>query len=269
MQGCAIGRLRGVDAVHVGDRESQVFAGEEFEFVASGDGSFLIYGEIEAGAFGAEEMLDDAIVLELCRELEAGKAGRGDSEDRRAETVAISDEDGGFAHADRSEIFAECSPGADGMREFGGPRGIVFGGVSVDGFVGAAVDGEIGLAIAVEIGSSERNSAIDWIFEDAGLEGVALPSKEAREADVEGNQVHIRIRVRRRLGRCRFLWEGPRSFLPEHICGWRKTGQAPSLHGYTTTRQQCVPVALPIVAASYRIKSLLDCTASRKRVSSS
>jgi hypothetical protein len=33
-----------------------------------------------------------------------------------------------------------------------------------------------------------------------------LPSKETWEADVEGNQLHIRIRVRRRLGRCRFLW---------------------------------------------------------------
>ena len=33
--------------------------------------------------------------------------------------------------------------------------------------------------------------------------------------------------------------------------------------------RKVVLAALPIVAASYRIKSLLDCTASRKRVSSS
>jgi hypothetical protein len=32
-----------------------------------------------------------------------------------------------------------------------------------------------------------------------------LPSKETWEADVEGNQLHIRIRVRRRRGRCRFV----------------------------------------------------------------
>ncbi len=124
------------------------------------------------------------VALELCGQLEAGQAGRGDSENRGAETIAISDEDGGFAHACGGEIFAERSPGADGMREFGVPSGIVFRGVSVDGFVWAAVDGEIGLAIAVEIGGADRNSAIDRIFEDAGLEGVALPSKETWEADV-------------------------------------------------------------------------------------
>ncbi len=45
--------------VHLGDRESEVFAGEEFEFVASGDCPFLIYGEIEAAAFAAEEVFDD------------------------------------------------------------------------------------------------------------------------------------------------------------------------------------------------------------------
>jgi hypothetical protein len=30
----------------------------------------------------------------------------------------------------------------------------------------------------------------------------------------------------------------------------------------------CAPFALPIVLESYRIKSLLDCTSSRKRISS-
>jgi hypothetical protein len=70
------------------------------------------------------------------------------------------------------------------------PPGIVFDGIAVNGFVFAAVNAEIGLAVAIEIELAESEAAGDWLLEDAGGDDGVVPRNFAREADVEGDELH-------------------------------------------------------------------------------
>jgi hypothetical protein len=48
------------------------------------------------------------------------------------------------------------------------------------------VNGEVCLAVAVEIASAKGNAALDWRFENAGFDAVAVPVDGLREANLEG-----------------------------------------------------------------------------------
>ena len=75
--------------------------------------------------------------------------------------------------------------------------------VGVDGLVGAAVNGEVRLAIAIEIQAAERDAAFDRLFEDAGDDGAAVDRDFARDANVEGEDFHVRAMRAHFSGSCR------------------------------------------------------------------
>jgi len=66
----------------------------------------------------------------------------------------------------------------------------VFDGIAVDRFVFAAVDPEVPLTVAVQIQLAENDLARDRLFEDAGSDDGVVPGHFAREANVDGDELH-------------------------------------------------------------------------------
>ena len=55
------------------------------------------------------------------------------------------------------------------------------------------MNGEVRLAVAIEIQAAERDAAFDRLFEDAGDDRAALDRNFAGDADVEGEDFHVRV----------------------------------------------------------------------------
>src|SRR6202166_1516736 len=246
LQRLMIGGFRGVKSVHFCDGEGGLLTSEEFKLIPGVNFSFFDDRKIEAATAATHEVLDHVIAFKFGREFKTRKPGRRYPDHSRAHAVAVSDGNGRFEEPFCSEILAEGSPGTGWIGKLGVPSGIVFGRIAVDGFVRAAVYREVGLPVAIEIGRPQHHSPFHGVFENAGFESSASPGKQTRQADVDRNELHIRMRRRQLCKRCRFL----------------------NSAAVATIRAGLPRVFCRFVPSSYRIKSLLDCTASRKRVSS-
>src|ERR1700693_4459353 len=166
---------------------------EEFKLIPGVNFSFFDDRKIEAATAATHEALDHVIALKFGREFKTRKPGRRYPEHSRAHAVAVSDGNGGFEEPFCSEILAEGSPGTGWIGKLGVPSGIVFGRIAVDGFVRAAVYREVGLRVAIEIARPQRHSPFHGFLENAGFESGASPGKQTRKADVDRNELHIRM----------------------------------------------------------------------------
>src|SRR5262249_53714746 len=93
--------------------------------------------KIKSAAAAAQKLLADVFVLKFGGKLEAGQSWRSHFDDRRADSIAVADENSSFQHAFGGEVLAERSPRQSSAGELLRPEFVVLRGIGVGCFVGA------------------------------------------------------------------------------------------------------------------------------------
>ena len=73
------------------------------------------------------------------------------------------------------------------------PVTVMFRRIAIDGLVRSAVDAEIRLPVALKVRCAKHDPATDRTLKNPSLDGLALPGDQSGQADVEGNDLHIRL----------------------------------------------------------------------------